>query len=303
MLQDRIRTDAYRDAICQNPHLFTGKTVLDVGCGTGVLSIFAARAGAKQVFGVDNSNIAIQAKQIILDNGLDKVVTIIQGEVEEVELPVKTVDIIVSEWMGFSLFTEGMLDSVIFARDKWLGSGGLIFPDIFKLYICGIQDVQYKEDRLEFQEQNGFKFDPLKTLVMNESVVDIVGEEDVITDVALLKEIDLQVIKMEEVEFDTVFQLVLTRKGTLTGLTTYFNVEFSHCHLPVQFSTSPGSPPTHWKQTSFHLERNYQLSDRDLVKGIVNMCRSRDSYRSFDFRIGVIVEKDKTLVEEKLYHL
>ena len=139
MLQDRIRTDAYRDAICQNPHLFTGKTVLDVGCGTGVLSIFAARAGAKQVFGVDNSNIAIQAKQIILDNGLDKVVTIIQGEVEEVELPVKTVDIIVSEWMGFSLFTEGMLDSVIFARDKWLGSGGLIFPDIFKLYICGIQ--------------------------------------------------------------------------------------------------------------------------------------------------------------------
>ena len=139
MLQDRIRTDAYRDAICQNPHLFTGKTVLDVGCGTGVLSIFAARAGAKQVFGVDNSNIAIQAKQIILDNGLDKVVTIIQGEVEEVELPVKTVDIIVSEWMGFSLFTEGMLDSVIFARDKWLGSGGLVFPDIFKLYICGIQ--------------------------------------------------------------------------------------------------------------------------------------------------------------------
>ena len=73
-------------------------------------------------------------------------------------------------------------------------------------------------------------------------------------------------------------------------MTTYFNVEFSHCHLPVQFSTSPGSPPTHWKQTSFHLERNYQLSDRDLVKGIVNMCRSRDSYRSFDFRIGVIVE-------------
>ena len=115
------------------------KTVLDVGCGTGVLSIFAARAGAKQVFGVDNSNIAIQAKQIVLDNGFDKVVTIIQGEVEEVELPVKTVDIIVSEWMGFSLFTEGMLDSVIFARDKWLESGGLIFPDIFKLYICGIQ--------------------------------------------------------------------------------------------------------------------------------------------------------------------
>ena len=141
---------------------------------------------------------------------------------------------------------------------------------------------------------------------MNESVVDIVGEEDVITDVALLKEIDLQVITKEEVEFDTVFQLVMTRKGTLTvnycmsrlidfyfdlqGLTTYFDVEFSHCHLPVKFSTGPCSPPTHWKQTSFHLERNYQLSDEDLVKGIVNMSRSKDSNRSFDFSVGVIVE-------------
>merc|ERR1712228_1129756 len=99
----------------------------------------------------------------------------------------------------------------------------------------------------------------------------------------------------------TVFQLVLTRNGTLTGLTTYFDVEFSHCHLPVKFSTGPCSPPTHWKQTSFHLERNYQLSDEDLVKGIVNMSRSKDSNRSFDFSVGVIVEKDKTLVEEKHY--
>lgn len=75
MIKDSIRTDAYRDFIYDNKHLFKDKVVLDVGCGTGILSMFCAKAGAKQVIAVDNSDIIGKAREIVYENGFDKVIT------------------------------------------------------------------------------------------------------------------------------------------------------------------------------------------------------------------------------------
>src|SRR3954453_17874357 len=101
MLKDTIPTDSYRDFVYENKHVFKDKVVLDVGCGTGILSMFCAKAGAKKVIAVDNSNIIDRAKEIVHDNGLGDVITCIRGKIEEVVLPVEKVDIIISEWMGY----------------------------------------------------------------------------------------------------------------------------------------------------------------------------------------------------------
>lgn len=66
------------------------------------------------------SNIIHQAREIVKDNHLSDKITLIQGKMEEVELPVKHVDIIISEWMGYFLLYESMLDTVLVARDKYL---------------------------------------------------------------------------------------------------------------------------------------------------------------------------------------
>ena len=101
MLKDAVRTKTYMRAITLNRHLFAGKTVLDVGCGTAILSMFAAQAGAAHVYGVDMASIVVQAREIVAENGFADRITLIQGKIEEVELPVPSVDIIISEWMGY----------------------------------------------------------------------------------------------------------------------------------------------------------------------------------------------------------
>jgi len=65
LLQDRVRTESYRDCILSNEAVFKDKVVLDIGCGTGILSMFAAKAGAKLVIGVDQSDIIYNAIDIV----------------------------------------------------------------------------------------------------------------------------------------------------------------------------------------------------------------------------------------------
>ena len=120
MLQDEVRTQSYRNAIKDCKHLFQGKIVLDVGCGTGILSMFAARNGAKHVIGVDMSSIIEKAQELVDLNGFSHKITLLRGKLEDIELPFEKVDIIISEWMGYFLLFESMLDTVLYARDKYL---------------------------------------------------------------------------------------------------------------------------------------------------------------------------------------
>ena len=88
MLKDTVRTRAYQRAIEENPDDFKDKIVLDIGCGTGILSIFAARAGAKHVYAIENAEIALFAEEIIKRTGLQSKITVIKGKMEEIVLPV-----------------------------------------------------------------------------------------------------------------------------------------------------------------------------------------------------------------------
>lgn len=128
------------------------------------------------------SSIVDYTKKIVADNNLSDIVTIIRGKVEEIELPVPKVDIIISEWMGYCLFYESMLDTVLYARDKWLAEGGLMFPDKATLYITGIEDRQYKDDKIHWWDDvYGFNMPSIRKMTVSEPLVDSVDHKCVVT--------------------------------------------------------------------------------------------------------------------------
>lgn len=169
MLADHNRMAAYHAAIMGNPDVFKDKVVMDVGTGSGILAVWAAQAGARRVYAVEYTDMANHARTVMEANGVADIVTVIQGAVEDIELPYvadnlvtedelgsenQVVDIIISEWMGYFLLRESMLDSLIRAREKFMKpKSGLMFPSHTTMYFAPVVDED--ERKVSLQEYNG----------------------------------------------------------------------------------------------------------------------------------------------------
>lgn len=149
MLMDEVRTTHYRNAILNNKIDFQGKIVMDVGAGSGILSLFAAQAGAAKVYAVEASNMAINARALVEANGYKNIIEVIQSKIEDISedhIPVGVIDVIVSEPLGTFLLNERMLETYVIARDRFLKRGGKMYPA--SAHLCALpfyDEALYKE--------------------------------------------------------------------------------------------------------------------------------------------------------------
>lgn len=287
MLKDTVRTRTYQRAIMDNPEVFKDKIVLDIGAGTGILSIFAAKAGAKHVYAIEFAEIALFAKEIIERNGLQDKITVIKGKMEEIELPVKNVDIIISEWMGYFLLYESMLDSVLFARDKYLVPGGKLLPDRAQLYIAAIEDEHYKNQKKEFwNDVYGVDMSCMTPTVMKEPIVDSCDSQMIVSNACKILDLDLTTCKKGDVQFASQWTLEMKYKDRIHGLIAWFDTPFSQLPRPVTLSTSPYSRYTHWKQTVFYMEKDLDCAEGDVLRGNIACRQSKTNFRELDIKIG-----------------
>lgn len=305
MLQDKPRTQAYEAAILQNSHLFKGKTVLDVGAGSGILSLFCKKAGAAKVYAVEASPFFSVLKEIIELNDEEGIIEAIHGKAEEIELPGK-VDIIVSEWMGFYLLHESMLDSVIKARERHLQDDGLMFPSHSTVYCAAVQMDNFMEDDVTYWEcVYGFNMMPVATRVLENKlaggapeILDL-KESQLLSKPCVFTEYDLRWVQLDEVKCLKDIKFVsITRDGKFHGVALWFTCDFkpnlydeelAEKLTEIQLDTGPSGEPTHWKQTVIIVPRNDSDVEKDEIVGWeISMDQSQDNPRHYELSLSLM---------------
>ena len=270
---------------------------------------FAVKAGAKHVVGVDMSTIIHKAREIVEVNNMSDKITLLQGKMEEVEIPFAKVDIIISEWMGYFLLYESMLDTVLYARDKYLDAGGLIFPDKATIYLSGIEDGEYKDEKIGCKSMHGmrspeanlvkvwdnvygFNFSPLKDSALSEPLVDTVEIKACVTNPTRLIIFDLYTVTLDDLALEVPFSLSIQRSDFIHAIIAWFDIDFTACHVPIKFSTGPHTRYTHWKQTVFYLREVLTVEEGETVSGVLSSKRNAKKPRDLDIKLSYTLETD-----------
>ena len=276
MICDRVRTGAFQRAI--DAVVRPRDTVLDVGAGSGILSLFAARAGASRVYAVEQTSIAVLAQELAAANGVAGIVRVIQDDITEVDLP-ERVDVIVSEWLGGFGIDEGMLVPVIAARDRWLKPGGVMLPRSVTAWVALVHDRHLFETVAFLRDDPyGIAFGDLVEKTVNEISYSgsfrhlAAGDQRSESSQLWTTDADLITLDQAQAAHETETVLHVREHGTANALALWFSAELAP---GVSLSVGPGDPPTHWGMTTAPLRSPVELTPGMAVRVRVRTARAR----------------------------
>ena len=311
MLQDHERMSAYHDAILLNAERhFKDKVILDVGTGTGVLSIWAAKAGAKKVYAIEATTVSEHAKKMAAAHGFGETITVLRGRMEEIELPEK-VDVLLSEWMGYFLLRESMVSSVLLARDRWLKPSGVMYPSSARLLMASLEEPGFVDARkADVQEtmanwdvlghdlaaRYGLDMESLRDAYeaenteysMRQAWQGALGANARVGEGQILLDVDMRTVTDADL-FGWTRAVAIpeaSKTAEVSTLVGWFDVRFcadaegeeggsraeSGDPSCVELTTSPTAPYTHWAHTTFVMDP--PLTSPGLTVGLTQIARN-----------------------------
>lgn len=255
MAFDDVRNEFYEAAI--KKVVTPDSVVLDLGSGLGVHALMAARAGARRVFMVEPENVVHCAKEIAKHNGYGDRVEAFQGRIEEVELPEK-VDVIISVFTGNLLYSEDLLPSLYYARDKWLKPGGKLIPDAAELMLAPISLEKTFEENVAVWSvpHRGFDYSPLRRYAANGFLSDRRKElsGELLAPGQVIASADFYGATDTNLDATATFQI--EKDGLCHGLHAWIRI-----HLGDQWAaTGPIQAPMHWTPTTFTLDPPFSVA-------------------------------------------
>ena len=271
MLRDSYRVLAYKIAI--NRHV-RGKSVLEIGCGVGVLSLLAEKAGARRVIAVEETSIADIAQTMFERNGSK--IDLRRGNSRDVELDEK-VEVVIHEILGNDPLGEDLLPILADARHRFLAPGGRMIPGRLQIACVGFHvddrpwlgpreaarrarelDTLYGLDFSAFADAIEEKPSAFSRLPPHFDSGDLTTH--ILTRECIVADIDLH-HDLDESPFGAAPELIVERSGRLGGVLLYFR---AHLDEDTHVSNSPFLQTTHWRHwpLMFREIRPVRVGDR-----------------------------------------
>lgn len=261
LVSDQIRTRAFRDSIAAT--VSPGDVVLDVGAGSGILSLFAAQAGAARVYALERApGAAAIARQLVAANGMTGVIDVIDADAEAAHLP-EHVDVLVSEWLGCYGVDENMLAPVLVARDRWLKPGGRMIPSVVTAWLAPVHHPAGRDAIALRTQPYGLDLSALAPFSPDEAVWLPAGvaPDDLRAEPQSLWSVDCRAMPADDARTPFAAELTFRLTGDgVDGVVAWFAAEMPGAGV---LSNAPGHPRTHWGQLLFPLANAHETHAGD----------------------------------------
>lgn len=235
MLNDERRTSAFQAAIRRTVR--SGDVVLDIGTGTGVLAVTAAKVGARHVYAVEATPMSNAARRLAEANGVAERVTVIEAHSFDVDLPERA-QVLVSEIIGDDPLGEQILPTFVDARRRLLAEGARVIPSSLDIFALPVEVPVERMRAFRFtlaqtevwSERYGLNFDSLAvTSAENDHLTHVNSYEsrdwERLSEPVLLAKVDL--VRPQERPMDRKMILRPTATGDISGALVYFTADLA----------------------------------------------------------------------------
>jgi protein arginine N-methyltransferase 1 len=255
-----MRLAAFESAICSV--IRPGHIVLDLASGTGILGLFACRAGARRVYSIEEGGICTVAREFAKANGFSDRIIFIKGFSTHVELP-ERVDAVVADQIGNFGFNAGVLQYFADARKRFLKPEGVMIPRQMDLIMAPVE-VPELFGQVEFWATRpaGFDLSPALALAANTGYQVNLSPENLCGEPGLVARLCLNHPSTEP--FHGELGTTISRCCTMHGLGGWFVAQLAD---GISMTNSPLSPGRiQRRQIYFPLNRSVDVKPGDCVR-------------------------------------
>lgn len=264
MIQDLTRTDRYLQAILDMVR--PGDVVIDIGCGTGLLAMFACMAGARHVYAFEQGPVIDLARRLVEENGYAARITLINAWSTAADVPERG-DVLVTETIGNLGPDEGLTGWVADARERLLKAGGRIIPAALRTFAAPVEQPEAYDNVAGWDASRfGLRFDAARDLAAQAVWWWDLQASDVLAAAREAWRLDLAQDALRAAQ--NTLHFTCLRRGQVHGLGVWFAAELAP---GITLGNAPPNESPSWQQGFLPLEQPLPVRAGDRLQAKLAM--------------------------------